>query len=460
LGPAVVGFFNPKIVVPRWLLAAAAADRSAAIAHERSHIAARDSLLLLLGLLLVALMPWNLPLWWQLRKLRFAIEVDCDQRVLSGGASIASYGEMLLAVGQRNSRTPIGAIALTEPSSQLERRIRIMTNGSRPMKLLVLISLAMSGSLMAVAAQLDAPPLSSIAPAVFSASVAAPATSAHENSQAKVELNTAPLDNNATRVSVPARDQSAASVVNATADAPKALAPQQRTKAKAIKLAAADPAAAQPQAAPAVQVRTAVDKAPKRIYTVPPVYPEAAKLANIPGGVVDVAFTAAVTGDVQDAKVVKSEPADVFDEAALTAVRQWRFEPAMKDGQAVPLRFMIRVRFEWPQGASAYTGPSPDFLHRPAGSEQGSAGAATHTGEKLDLTFTDVDVRSVLKTLADTSGQNMVISDKVSGKITLKLMDTPRKDALDIVLRAKKLVMRKEGGIIFIEPAPVAPTAL
>ncbi|MGC3979716.1 MAG: M56 family metallopeptidase [Steroidobacteraceae bacterium] len=165
-GPAVIGFIKPEIVVPRWVLAAPMQDRAAALAHERSHIVAGDPLLLLIALLTIALMPWNLPMWWQLSRLRFAIEVDCDRRVLRDGTSIEAYGEMLLAIGERSGiATPIGAIALIEPVSQLERRIRIMTAGNyRYVTLLVAGSLAMSTSLVAVATQLSAPSVAGIVP--------------------------------------------------------------------------------------------------------------------------------------------------------------------------------------------------------------------------------------------------------------------------------------------------------
>ncbi|UUZ52386.1 hypothetical protein LP419_22985 [Massilia sp. H-1] len=46
-------------------------------------MAARDPQLLGLALLVLVAMPWNLPMWWQLRRLRHAIEVDCDARVLA-----------------------------------------------------------------------------------------------------------------------------------------------------------------------------------------------------------------------------------------------------------------------------------------------------------------------------------------------------------------------------------------
>src|SRR5690606_19455117 len=83
LGPAVYGFLAPRIILPKWLADGDAALRKLVLAHEREHIAARDQMILLGALLLVAAMPWNPALWWQLRRLRAAIEVDCDARVLA-----------------------------------------------------------------------------------------------------------------------------------------------------------------------------------------------------------------------------------------------------------------------------------------------------------------------------------------------------------------------------------------
>ena len=54
------------------------------MAHERSHLDAGDPRLIALAVTLLVLMPWNPLLWWQFRRLRRAIEVDCDTRVLSG----------------------------------------------------------------------------------------------------------------------------------------------------------------------------------------------------------------------------------------------------------------------------------------------------------------------------------------------------------------------------------------
>jgi type IV pilus assembly protein PilQ len=75
-----------------------------------------------------------------------------------------------------------------------------------------------------------------------------------------------------------------------------------------------------------------------------------------------------------------------------------------------------------------------------------------YTGERLTLNFQDIDVRSVLQLLADTSGQNIVVSDSVTGSLTLRLQNVPWDQALDIVLRTKGLDKRREGNVIIIGP--------
>jgi type IV pilus assembly protein PilQ len=75
-----------------------------------------------------------------------------------------------------------------------------------------------------------------------------------------------------------------------------------------------------------------------------------------------------------------------------------------------------------------------------------------YIGERLTLNFQDIDVRSVLQLLADTSGQNIVVSDSVSGNLTLRLQNVPWDQALDIVLRTKGLDKRRQDNVIIIGP--------
>jgi beta-lactamase regulating signal transducer with metallopeptidase domain len=125
-GPAVVGLFRPHIVVPRWLKKLSPDEQELVIAHERSHLGAYDTQLLTIAVCLVACIPWNPMLWWQLRRLRLAIETDCDARVLGLGYPIARYGETLIAVGERQSASYAMTMAGYGSKSFLEQRIHNM----------------------------------------------------------------------------------------------------------------------------------------------------------------------------------------------------------------------------------------------------------------------------------------------------------------------------------------------
>ncbi|HWK89123.1 MAG TPA: M56 family metallopeptidase [Longimicrobium sp.] len=85
VGPAVLGIRHPEVVVPVWLLDAPPEEQAMVVAHEREHIRARDPLVLAVGSLAAALMPWNPAAWWMLLRLRTAVELDCDARVLRRG---------------------------------------------------------------------------------------------------------------------------------------------------------------------------------------------------------------------------------------------------------------------------------------------------------------------------------------------------------------------------------------
>lgn len=75
-----------------------------------------------------------------------------------------------------------------------------------------------------------------------------------------------------------------------------------------------------------------------------------------------------------------------------------------------------------------------------------------YTGEKLSLNFQNIEVRSLLQVIADFTNFNVVTSDSVSGAVTLRLKDVPWDQALDIILQAKGLGMRKSGNVLWIAP--------
>ena len=74
-------------------------------------------------------------------------------------------------------------------------------------------------------------------------------------------------------------------------------------------------------------------------------------------------------------------------------------------------------------------------------------------GERLSLNFQDIEVRSVLQLIADFTGLNMVVSDAVTGNLTLRLKNVPWDQALDIVLKTKGLGKRENGNVIYVAPS-------
>lgn len=130
LGPAVVGVVRPTVVLPAWVDGADEADARLILDHERQHVRARDNLVVLAAYLGVVAMAFNPFAWVLFRRLREAVEEDCDRRVLAGRGwpEQRRYGELLIHVGHRvgtGTRAPTPA-AFAESGLHLERRIRTM----------------------------------------------------------------------------------------------------------------------------------------------------------------------------------------------------------------------------------------------------------------------------------------------------------------------------------------------
>jgi len=91
---------------------------------------------------------------------------------------------------------------------------------------------------------------------------------------------------------------------------------------------------------------------------------------------------------------------------------------------------------------------------RPISEETGKPGVGSrgYRGEKLSLNFQHIEVRALLQVIADFTGLNVVASDSVSGNLTLRLKDVPWDQALDIVLQARGLDMRKNGNVLWVAP--------
>jgi len=158
MGPAVVGVAAGRIVAPHWMLELPLEERRLLLAHEEEHLRARDPLLLTAALAAVVALPWNPAVWWLHRRLRLAVELDCDARVLRRHPDPARYGATLLEVGRRRTRMPLPAAAFAAPPSALEQRMRaLLARGPRGRTRLLALPLAVAG--LAAAWALPAPAL-------------------------------------------------------------------------------------------------------------------------------------------------------------------------------------------------------------------------------------------------------------------------------------------------------------
>ena len=133
--PAVIGFVAPRIILPRWVDEVDEADREYIMNHEAEHIRTHDPLMVLVGVLAVVIMPFNPMTWLMVRRLKLALELDCDARVLGrAGSDPRSYGSVLIEVSRRVSQAPLPVTAFSAGHSDLESRICNITRATGPVR--------------------------------------------------------------------------------------------------------------------------------------------------------------------------------------------------------------------------------------------------------------------------------------------------------------------------------------
>ncbi|MFT4191893.1 MAG: type IV pilus secretin PilQ family protein, partial [Comamonas sp.] len=117
------------------------------------------------------------------------------------------------------------------------------------------------------------------------------------------------------------------------------------------------------------------------------------------------------------------------------------------------VRMVIDAQGEWTQTAHQ-SGRQFVIEVKPRQSDPGQQAAPGqgYSGERLTLNFQRIDVRALLQVIADFTQLNIIVSDSVAGEITLRLKDVPWDQALDIILQARNLGMRKNGTVLWIAP--------
>jgi TonB family protein len=319
-GPAVSGFWNPRIVVPRWLLELDAPLRAVVLRHEREHVARGDSAVMLGAAVATALTPWNPAVWWMARRLRLAVELDCDARVLAARENPERYGRLLMLVAQRQAHARLAPM-LAESNADLEWRIGTMNEPSQkrsPARAVVFGGVAAGLALLAftspVMAGVRKP---SVAVRAITAAVSAPALGATslQSQQGQVKPPQPP-------------PKQAARPLPAPPPPPKA----------------DSPAAAKPAQEGYFEF-TVTRQATEAERTQRPRYPDILRSAGLEGVVV-AQFVVHNDGtvDTGSLKVLRATHA-LFEASVRTALPEMRFTPAMVQGRAV--RQLIEQTFEF-----------------------------------------------------------------------------------------------------------------
>lgn len=131
-GPAIVGLFRPRVVLPAWVADVDPPKQGLILAHEEEHRRTGDGILRFAMAALLIAVPWNPFLWLHYRRLCLAIELDCDHRVVKRLPDRRwLYGDLLVRVGARDGLRPgFAPTAFAERRSFLERRIgKLLSEG-------------------------------------------------------------------------------------------------------------------------------------------------------------------------------------------------------------------------------------------------------------------------------------------------------------------------------------------
>jgi TonB family protein len=301
LGPGLMGLFRARTVLPPWCLELDAEARALVVAHEDEHRRSRDALLLALSKCLVVLAPWNLPLVWMDRRLRVAVELDCDARVARRYPDrLGRYARLLVDVAARprvaapatRLASPLALFA--EPDTPLHRRIDMLTRtptSSPRGRTVVLGGLAVL--LLAAAALVPGCETGILAPD-------------------------------------PALDDAAETEVE---EAPSAISE-------------AGPTFTPYTVAPEVRNRDAV------MRTLQEEYPPLLRNAGV-GGTALLYLYIDSEGVVQDLRIHESSGHAALDQAALRVGESFAFSPALNRETAVPVWIQLPITFRTEEGAAA-----------------------------------------------------------------------------------------------------------
>ena len=301
LGPGVVGWIQSAIVMPSWAFRMSAQHQELMLRHEAEHCNAGDTRVVGAALLLFMLLPWNLPIWWQVHRLRLAIEIDCDHRVLHRSADVKRYARLLVEIGARGTASRLSALAFARPIPSIERRILVMTDTRSP-RYMRTVGLVLLAALLVVA----------------SCEVEQPPTAVEDPTIAPPDPTTVPADPPIARVEPPT--------------------------------APAQPQEVRPEDGPVftpMTVRPEITNREEVTELLMSEYPAALRKAGI-GGRAVVWFLVSTEGMVEDTRVSQPSGNAQFDEAALRVADAIQFTPAWNRTEPVAVWIEVPITFRAP----------------------------------------------------------------------------------------------------------------
>jgi bla regulator protein BlaR1 len=336
LGPAVLGALRPRIVLPAdFEQRYEPRHRELVLAHERVHLRRGDLQANLAMCLLRGLYWFNPLVHLAAARLRVDQELACDAAVLRRHTHARrDYAEAMLRTQLADLGLPVGCH--WQSSQSLKWRITMIRQPLPGLaRALFGAGLALSAGAATAAAVWQAQPARIVVlppmavTALASAPTLAPITVAGPVARLDPVARLAPLPRDANRV--------AASRAYVDAGL-QPVAPERRARATLVPVPAEVPTAA--GALYQAPIPLAGNGAPR--------YPMTARSRDFRGldsGVVEVRATVDASGVVQDAAVVSSQLGRAFDMAALESVREWRFSPAVENGQAVSATVLLPIRY-------------------------------------------------------------------------------------------------------------------
>ena len=364
--PAVAGILDPTILLPSgsYLEALSDEELETVLVHELEHVRRRDNLRALFVQVTCSLF-WFSPVHRAVRRRLVVLrERACDAAVLARGCAPDSYLAALMKSCQSSLES--SAVASMSRLQLKERMESIMTfeqhSASRRMSWAARIAVVAVTGVVAAGFALFAPSpnIHAATPGQFSADVwVRPAPDGRYVTTIKFDAPDGPFTTVAVMDSVPDERTVTSShggrtykiVVHTNADAGGTADIEVREGEDVIWTATRTFAAA--EALPIVTPTKTDDgrysrmspgmKPPKLIHSVEPVYPAAAKAERI-AGIVILETLINEQGTIDDVRVMKGLPQGL-DQAAVDAVKQWRFEPASIDGKVVPVIFNLTINF-------------------------------------------------------------------------------------------------------------------